>query len=421
MIEWRNGGSLFGIPLKSIFSTKMLITLAMGFSSGLPLLLTLSTLQAWMSDEGVDLGKIGLVALVGLPYSWKFLWAPVLDRFALPFLGRRRGWLLVVQIFLALSISGMGFCNLSTGVTFLMIMAVLTAFFSATQDIVIDAYRREHLEESELALGLTVYVYGYRIGMVAATSGALIVADFWSWRAAFVMMALCMAVGIVVTLLAPEPTQTRPSPRSLKESVWGPFQEFFGREGAWPILAFILLYKMGDTLASAMTMPFYLEMGFTKTQVGIVAKGAGGVGILLGMGLGGGLALRLGIWRSLWVFGILQGVSTAGFSLMAWYTTHYGISNAVLSGVIGFETLTAGMGQAAYMAYMAFQTDKRFTATQYALLTSLMGVPRTLLSSPAGFMAEWMGWFSFFIFCALLAIPGLMVLYYLGRFQKPQT
>ena len=398
----------------------MLITLAMGFSAGLPLLLTLSTLQAWMSDEGIDLGKIGLIALVGMPYSWKFLWAPALDRFAFPLLGRRRGWLLAVQILLALSIVGMGFCNPSVNLTSLAFMAVLTAFFSATQDMVIDAYRREHLEESELALGSTVYVYGYRIGMVVATSGALIVADVWSWQGAFLAMGLCMAVGIVTTLLAPEP-ESHITPRSLKESVWGPFREFFSREGAWPILAFILLYKLGDTMASAITMPFYLEMGFTKTEVGVVAKGAGLVAILLGMGLGGTLVLRLGTWRSLWVFGVLQGISTAGFSLMAWWTALYGASNAVLSAVIGFENLSGGMGTAAYMAYMASQTDKRFTATQYALLTSLMGVPRTLLSAPAGYMAEAMGWGFFFLFCALVAIPGLMVLGYLGRLQDAKA
>ena len=401
-----------------IFSVKMLITSAMGFSSGLPLLLTSSALQAWMSDEGIDLGKIGLVALLGMPYAWKFLWAPVLDRFAFPVLGRRRGWLLVVQVLLACSIGAMGLYNPSIGMTSLMVIALLTAFFSATQDMVVDAYRREHLEESELALGSTVYVYGYRIGMVVAGSGTLILADIWSWRGAFVVMGLCMLVGIVTTLLAPEPGQTRPPAQSLGESVWGPFREFFSRQGAWPILAFILLYKLGDTMASAITMPFYLDMGFTKTQVGVVVKGAGLAAILVGMGLGGALVLRLGTWRSLWVFGVLQGVSTAGFSLMAWYVAHYGPSIGVLSGVIGFENVAGGMGTAAYMAYMASQTDKRFTATQYALLTSLIGIPRNLLSAPVGHMVEAMGWEMFFLFCALVAIPGLMVLRYLGRFKE---
>ena len=412
------GGVLFRVFADHIFSVKMLITFSMGFSSGLPLLLTLSTLQAWMADEGVDLGKIGLIALVGMPYSWKFLWAPLLDRFSFPLLGRRRGWLLMIQILLACSIGIMGFCDPSVGLFPLAIMALLTAFFSATQDMVIDAYRREHLEESELALGSTVYVYGYRIGMVVATSGALIVADIWSWRSAFAMMGLCMGVGIVTTLLAPEPSRSHSPLRSLKESVWGPFQEFFSRPGAWLVLSFVLLYKLGDTMASAITMPFYLEMGFTKTEVGIIAKGAGLVAIFLGMGLGGTLVLRLGTWRSLWVFGVLQGVSTAGFSVMAWYTSVHGPSTTFLSGVIGFENLAAGMGTAAYMAYMASQTDKRFTATQYALLTSLIGIPRSLLSAPVGYMAEAMGWGSFFLFCALVAIPGLMVLGRLGRWKE---
>ena len=394
-----------------MFSGKMLITFAMGFSSGLPLLLTLSTLQAWMSDAGVDLGKIGLISLVGVPYNWKFLWAPILDRYALPFLGRRRGWLLLIQILLALSISAIGLGNPAAHLMPLAIIALLTAFFSATQDTVIDAYRREHLEESELALGSTVYVYGYRIGMVLASSIALIAADAWGWTATYMLMGLCMVVGMATTLLAPEPTGTQEPPKSLKESVWGPFREFFSRPSAWWILAFILLYKLGDTMASAITMPFYLETGFTKTEVGVIVKGAGLMAVFVGMGLGGALVLRLGIWYSLWVFGILQGLSTAGFALLDWY----GPSSALLSGVIGFENLAGGMGGAAYMAYMASQTNKRFTATQYALLTSLMSNSRTLLSAPAGYMAQAMGWDWFFIFCALVAIPGLLLL---GRLRE---
>ena len=397
--------------VRQMFSAKMLITLAMGFSSGLPLVLIGSTLQAWMSDAGVDLGKIGLIALVGIPYNWKFLWAPIFDRYTLPFLGRRRGWMLVVQVVLALAIIAIGLGNPAVQLLPLAIVALLTAFFSATQDIVIDAYRREHLEDSELALGSTVYTYGYRIAMVIASSVALIVADVWGWKATYFLMGLCMVVGMVTTLLAPEPEVTVPPPKSLKESVWGPFREFFSRPSPWWILAFILLYKLGDSMASAITIPFYLETGFTKTEIGVIVKGAGLMAILVGMGLGGALVLRLGIWHSLWFFGVLQGLSTAGFALLHWY----GPSSALLSGVIAFENVASGMGTAAYMAYMASQSNKRFTATQFALFTSLMSNSRTLFSAPAGYIAAAMGWDWFFIFCALVAIPGLLLL---GRLKE---
>ena len=392
----------------------------MGFSAGLPLLLTLSTLQAWMSDEKIDLGKIGLITLVGMPYSWKFIWAPVLDRFTLPFLGRRRGWLLSVQICLALAICAVGFNNPAISLIPLALSACLVAFFSATQDMVIDAYRREHLADHELALGSTLYVYGYRTAMVVSSSGALVLADHFSWKVVYILMGTLMAVGIITTLLAPEPPIQAGTPKSFKESVINPFKEFFGRSGAWTILAFILFYKIGDNMASTMTIPFYLELGFTKTQIGVVAKGAGLVAILLGMGLGGALVLRFGVGASLWIFGILQGVSTAAFSLMAVLTSSFGPNLSVLTSVIGFENLSAGMGTAAFLAYIALQTDKRFSATQYALLTSLMGVPRTLLSAPTGYLAEAIGWIWFFLFCALIAIPGLILLFSIDS-DSPKT
>lgn len=403
--------------LKMIFSKKMFICLLMGFAGGMPLLLTMSTLQAWMKDQNVSLEQIGLITLVGNPYALKFIWAPIFDRFTLPFLGRRRGWMFVLQILLAVFIAMMGLFNPSVQLLPLAIVALLVAFLSACQDIVIDAFRREYLLDDELAMGSTMYVYGYRIAMVVASSGALILADYIAWKYVYVIMGLCMLPATLTTLWAPEPEITERPPTNFKETVIDPFIEFFKRDGAILILTFILLYKVGDTMASAMTMPFYLDIGFTKTEIGVVAKGAGLVAILIGMAMGGVLTIRLGIAKSLYVFGVFQAVSTAGFAILA----RVGTSIPWLTAVIGFENFTGGMGTAAYMAYMATQTNKKFTATQYALLTSLMGVPRTLLASPTGYMAKFMGWEAFFIFCALIAIPGMLILFKLVPWNSQLT
>ncbi len=389
----------------------MVVALFMGFSCGLPLLLTISVLQAWMKDEGVDLSVIGLMALVGLPYTLKFLWAPVLDRFTLsllgrPLLGRRRGWLLVVQFTLMLSISGLGFTSPMKSPWLVAFVAFLVTFFSASQDIVVDAYRREDLTDEELGLGSSLYVNGYRVGMLAASGGGLILSDHISFTWVYQVMAAGMLVGIVTTLLAHEPRVTEGAPQSMKEAVIAPFAEYFARKGAWVILAFILLYKIGDTMASAMTIPFYLDIGFSKTEIGTVVKLFGFWATIAGSVLGGLMMLSLGIYRCLWLFGFLQAISTAGFVLLA----HLGHTLVGLAGVIAFENLSAGMGTSAYVAFMASLTNKKFTATQYALLSGLMGVPRVLASAPTGFIAEHMGWKGFFILCTLIAIPGLLLL-----------
>jgi PAT family beta-lactamase induction signal transducer AmpG len=392
--------------LRTIFSARMLVALAMGFASGLPLLLTLSVLQAWMTEEGVDLGTIGLFALVQLPYTLKFLWAPVMDRYTLPFLGRRRGWLLVFQVLLMLAIIALGMTNPVASPLLVALCALLVTFFSASQDIVIDAYRREALADEELGLGSSLYVNGYRIGMLLAGGGGLILADVFSFQTVYLLLGLTMAIGVATTLLAPEPAQAEGVPRTLRAAVIEPFVEYFRRSEALWILAFILLYKIGDTMASAMTTPFYLDIGFTKTEIGAVVKLFGFWATILGGLLGGVLILRTGIYRALWIFGILQAVSTAGFAVLA----QIGNEIAALAAVIAFENLSGGMGTAAYVAFMAAMTDKRFTATQYALLSSLMGVPRVLASAPTGYLAEGLGWFPFFALCALIAIPGLLIL-----------
>lgn len=400
--------------IKVIFSRRMFVSFLMGFACGLPLLLTATVLQAWMKEEGVDLTMIGLMALVGLPYTLKFLWAPFFDRFTLSFLGRRRGWLLVAQTALAVSIAGLGFARPAENPSIMVFAALLVTFFSASQDIVVDAYRREDLADEELGLGSSFYINGYRVGMLLASGGGLILADHLPFTMVYLIMAFCMLPGILTTLLTPEPVVSGGTPETMREAIVEPLLEYFRRENAVLILVFVLLYKIGDTMASAISTPFYLDIGFSKTEIGAVVKLFGFWATIAGSLIGGGLMLRIGINRSLWVFGALQAVSTAGFAVLA----RIGHSLPVLSGVIAFENLTGGMGTAAYAAFMASITNKKFTATQYALLSSLMGVPRVIASAPTGFMAKHMGWESFFVFCVLIAVPGMLLLIKFAPWDK---
>ncbi len=391
------------------FSTagKLTVSFFMGFSCGLPLLLTLSVLQAWMKDEGVDLTVIGMMSLVGLPYTIKFLWAPFLDRFIPPFLGRRRGWLLIAQIALMLSIAGLGLTSPGKSPWMVAFVAFLVTFFSASQDIVVDAYRREDLSDKELGFGSSLYVNGYRVGMLLASGGGLILADQISFSFIYLLFSGVMLIGVVTTLVAPEPKMEQGTPKTIKDAVIDPLKEYFTRKNAVLILAFILLYKIGDTMASNLTIPFYLDIGFSKTEIGTVVKLFGFWATIAGSLIGGALMLKIEIKKSLFFFGILQAVSTAGFAVL-YYIGHSIIG---LSAVVAFENLTAGMGTSAYAAYMASITNKQFTATQYALLSSLMGIPRVIISAPTGFIAKNIGWSSFFILCTLIAIPGLILLY----------
>ncbi|EQC49660.1 AmpG family muropeptide MFS transporter [Bacteriovorax sp. DB6_IX] len=392
--------------LREIFSKKMSICFLLGFSSGLPLLVTITLIQAWLKEENIDLTNIGLITLVQLPYTWKFVWSPIFDRFKLPILGRRRGWMLASQVILILCITALGFTNPVVDIWPTIFISVLIAFFSASQDIVVDAHRREYLEDEELGLGSTMYIYGYRIAMLVSGGGALMMSDHMSWRMVFFIISLFMIPGILTTLWAPEPEVQGEPPKTLKDSIVDPFVEFLKRDSAILILGFVLLYKVGDTMASALTTAFYLDLGFTKTHIGAITKVWGLAATLLGAFVGGSVIYKMGIRKSLWIFGILQAVSTAGFALLA----NIGFSIPLLTGVIAFENISGGMGTAAYAAYMASQTNKKFTATQYALLSALMSVPRSLLSAPTGYMAKHMGWTSFFVFCTLIAIPGLLLL-----------
>ncbi|HXH04293.1 MAG TPA: AmpG family muropeptide MFS transporter [Candidatus Competibacteraceae bacterium] len=396
--------------LRTLFAPRMLVAFAMGFASGLPLLLTGSLLQAWLKQEGADLGTIGLFALVGLPYTLKFLWAPLFDRYTpLARLGRRRGWLLPLQALLVLSIAALG-QTAPSAPALVALLALLVAFFSASQDIVIDAYRRESLSDNEQGLGAALYVNGYRVGMLLASGGGLILADHLPFPAVYALLALALLPGLLTTWLAAEPPLPAGTPRTLQEAVVQPFVEYFARRDALVILLFILLYKVGDTMAAQMTTPFYLDLGFSKTEIGTVVKLFGFWATVAGGLLGGLLILRLGIYRALWGFGILQALSTAGFAALA----QIGHSVPALTAVIAFENFSGGLGTAAFVAFMASLTDRKFTATQYALLSSLMGVPRVLVAAPTGYLVEALGWPGFFGLCVLVAVPGLLLL---GRFR----
>lgn len=391
---------------RQLFSPRMLVAFLMGFSCGVPLLLTSSVLQAWMTEQGVNLATIGLFSLVGLPYTLKFLWAPVFDRFTLPLFGRRRGWMLMMQLILILALACLGLTDPGQTPWLVALAAFVVTFFSASQDIVVDAYRREDLSDNELGLGSSFYVNGYRVGMLLAGSGGLILADHLSFAYVYLLMAASLLVGVGTTLMCREPLLPHGTPQNFREAVLLPFVDYFTRDQALMLLLFILLYKIGDQMASALTTPFYLSLGFSKTQIGAVAKLFGFWSTIAGGLVGGTILLRIGIIRSLWIFGILQAVSILSFSLLALM----GNSLIGLASAIAFEQLTSGMGTSAYVAYMASLTNKKFTATQYALLSSCMGIPRVIVAAPAGWLAESLGWPLFFFGCTVAALPGLLLL-----------
>jgi MFS transporter, PAT family, beta-lactamase induction signal transducer AmpG len=392
--------------LRIIFSYRMLVTFFLGISSGIPLLVTGSTLQAWMTDEKVNLAVIGMFSLVGLPYTVKFLWSPFLDRYIPPFLGRRRGWMLIFQMLLMLAIGAFYFVKPAESPWTVAILAVFVTFFSASQDVVIDAYRRELLPDEELGLGASMSSNGYRIGMLISGAFALFLADRIPWNYVYLLLAGSLFIGMITAFLGPNPDEQIIPPQSLREAVIEPFTEYFKRRGAYEILAFVILYKIGDVMAANMTTPFILNIGFSKTDLAIIAKTFGIIALIVGGLAGGILIIRIGLFNALLIFGILQAVSTLFFSALVSVGAYYNI----LVATVTFENLTSGMGASAFIAFMATLCNKRFTATQYALLSSLMGIPRVIIASPTGFLAEKLGWVYFFVFCALAAIPGLVFL-----------
>ena len=402
--------------LRVLLTRKMLICIFTGFSSGLPLYLLLNLLPAWLRTEGVDLKTIGFFALIQFPYTWKFLWSPFLDRYALPVLGRRRGWILLMQIGLLLTIGLLGGLSPRADIGPVLWLAALLSLFSATQDIALDAYRRELLGEAELGLGNAVHVNAYRLAGLVPGSLSLILSDILPWSQVFWITAAFMLPGMAMVILIKEPAAAFSIPKTLREAVLEPFHEFLGRagvRGALLVLAFIFLYKLGDSLCTALATPFYLDMGFTKTDIGLIAKHAGLWPAVIGGLLGGLWMVRLGINRALWLFGVVQLVSILGFAWLAWLgpQTLIGIEQRLaLAGVIGLEALGVGLGTAAFVAFIARSTHPAYTATQFALFTSLAAVPRTVINASAGWLVESLGWFGFFLLCTALAVPGMLLL-----------
>jgi PAT family beta-lactamase induction signal transducer AmpG len=392
----------------------MATVLMIGFFSGFPLAVTGSSLQAWMTREGFDLKTVGLFGLVAIAYPCKFIWAPLMDRFVPPFLGRRRGWLLVTQLAIALSILAMSFMSPRTDLVGLAIAAVLTAFFSASQDIVADAYRTDVLHADEFGPGGSIYVAGYRIAMIVTGALALILSDHMPWPMVYRLLAGVMSLAVFVTLFAPEPTLPPGAPKSLREAVILPFGEFFRRKGSIEVVLFTTLYKLDAVMTLALMTPFLLKLGFTGTEIGVTTKGFGLTGTMVGTLLGGFIMVKLGLKRSLWVFGFTQAISGLSF----WALAHFGHHYPLMVTAIVAENFCSGMGNAAYAAFLMSMCDRRYTATQYALFSSLFAVTRTVLGAPTGFLVESVGWETYYVICTFASVPAFLLLLRYDRWQN---
>ncbi|NKB55435.1 MAG: MFS transporter [Alphaproteobacteria bacterium] len=405
-----------------------------GFSSGLPLALTGATLAAWFTEAGASLTEIGLVSLVGLAYALKFLWSPLVDRLPLPLLtrilGRRRAWLLLSQIALIGALVGLALADPVGLRGWTVFWAAVVAFASATQDIAIDAYRTEILEDDQLGAGAAVLVFGYRVAMVTSGGGALILAGTMGWDWAYGSMAVLMGVGVAAVLINPEPRapETRAAATAqsstglpqawawIRDAVVGPFAEFMTRPGWIAVLLFVALYKYGDALLGVMATPFYLKTGFSLAEIGVVSKGFGLAMTLAGAALGGVLVARYGIVRALLFAGLLQAASNLVFVAQAWV----GYSVPMLVATIGVENLTGGMGTTAFVAYLSSLCNRAYTATQYALLSSMMAATRTFFASGGGWVAEQVDWIAFFLISTAAAAPGLLLLWWMMK-RYPET
>ncbi len=394
---------------KAILDPRLLICVFLGFSSGLPLFILLTLLQAWLTKSGLSIKSLGLFALVMFPYTWKFLWAPLMDRYSFPLLGRRRGWMALTQISLFFCIGFLGWLDPVTELTMIAVLTTVIAFLSSSQDIVVDAFRRELLPDEEQGLGSAIHVNAYRVSGMVPGALSLILADMMSWSGVFWVTAAFMLPGLLCTLVISEPKIHGAPPKTIREAVVLPFTEFIGRAGwksALFILSFIFLYKLGDSLATALATKFYLDLGFSMTQIGVIAKTTGFWASLIGGLLGGIWIIGLGINRALWVFGAVQALAILGFSWMSLE----GPNPVLLAAVIGFEAFGVSLGTAAFVAYIATTTDERYTATQFALFTSLAAVPRTFINASAGYIVDQTGWFMFFNLCFILALPGMLLL-----------
>ena len=398
---------------QSILNRRMLICIFTGFASGLPLYVLISLVPAWLRTEGVGLKEIGLFSLIGLPYVWKFLWSPLLDRYSLPLLfyrpGLRRSWMLSTQLLLLITLAMLGFLDPLIHLWYIAWLCLGIAFLSATQDIVLDAYRRQILPDQELGLGNSIHVNAYRVAGLVPGSLSFILSDFLPWNIVFVVTSAFVLVGIILTLSVSEPTSNHNQPATLRAAIIDPFDDFLSRQGvkqAFLILIFMLLYKLGDSMATALATPFYLDMGYSKTEIGFVAKNAALWPMIIGGISGGILMLKIGINRALWLFGFVQIVSILGFALLA----RIGEGLWLLGLVIGFEYLGVGLGTAAFVAFIARTTNPAFAATQFALFTALTAVPRTIASATTGIIVESIGWENFFYLCTLIAVPGMILL-----------
>ncbi len=402
--------------LQAFANGRMAVVLLTGFSSGLPLALTARTLQAWLTGAGIDLERIGLLASVALPYSLKFLWSPLMDRFVPPFLGRRRGWMIVSQFALAAGIAAMAIVGLSCGPWSLALLALIVAFFGASQDIAIDAYRTDILPPSEMGAGAGVSVMGFRVGMICSGALALILADHMSWQGVYLLMAAGMSVGAVTSLLAPEPRLDSRPPQTLRQAVVLPLENFLRRRGALEMLLFILIYKFDAALVQWGMTPFLMSPGekFSKTDIGVIKQGVGIFATLVGGGIGGAVLARTSIRRALWIFGLLQGLAGLSFTLLALLGHNY----PMMVTAIVVENVCGGMATSAFVGFLMGLCDKRFTATQYALLSSPMALCVILAGVGGGWFAKQAGWPIYFVAATLVAIPGLLLLLRYNSWQR---
>jgi MFS transporter, PAT family, beta-lactamase induction signal transducer AmpG len=439
-------------PLQSLMkvfeSRKMAALIFLGFGSGLPLFLTSKALQAWMSTAGVEKGIIGLMSIVALPYSLKFLWSPLFDRFRLPLLGHRRGWLIAMQVALMGAIAWLsrqdptslkqvgkvsqevcvsagffqGWCETwqtlsSLSVSPFFLVAMVVALLSATQDVNVDAYRTDVLKQSELGAGAAVFVTGYRLALIITGAVAFMLADKMPWTNVYLLLSILMGVGIVATVMAPEP-QVQPQAMTLNQAVVKPFQEFYQRLGGGKLVAvltFMVLYKFGDALLNNMATPFLLETGFSQTAIGAVQGGMGIAATIVGTLVGGSIFSKIGINRSLWVFGGLQALSNVAY----WALALAGKNEALMTVAINIENFCGGLGNAGFLGFMMSLCNPKFSATQFALLSSLMAVSRDILVAPAGKWAESLGWGNFFLMTIAAALPGLLLLPLFAPWNAP--
>lgn len=406
--------------LRQIFSKKMAICIITGFGSGMPLFVLLNLLSAYLAKEGLNLKVIGAMSLIMFPYTWKFLWAPFVDRYTLFKGGRRKSWMLVTALLLTIAIGLMGLTPPKESIAFISLIAFFVAFISATQDIVLDAYRREILTDNELGLGNSIFVNSYKVSSLVPGGLSLILADFIAWDMVFIITALFMLPNVLLALFIKEP-QVSVKQRSLKEAVVDPFKEFIQRRGikaALICVLFVFLYKLGDSMAVALATPFYIDLDYDLTTIGIVVKNVGLWSTVIGGLAGGVIMLKIGINRALWLFGLVQLVTILGFVLLAYMGRSGTPSILILSTVVCAEFLGAGLGTAAFVSYIARETNPLYTATQIALLTSLSAVPRTFCNATTGFLVEALGWERFFMLCTVLAIPGMLLLFYVAPFNQ---